>query len=124
MEVTTTAEATLFETPNARMWTYASPDVNGSALAVWRTEMDPGAAGPWHTVDTQQVLVGLEGEVTVAVDGEERTLAAGDALTLPAGTERQVSNRGERPAATLTCAQPGANATPRGKEPVPIPWAR
>jgi quercetin dioxygenase-like cupin family protein len=65
-------------TPNAEMRVYASPEVNGSPLAVWRTDMVPGAAGPMHTASEAQVLVVLEGAAQVSIDDVTVQLRAGD----------------------------------------------
>jgi quercetin dioxygenase-like cupin family protein len=112
-----------FATPNAVMRTHASPSLTGSALAVWRTEMEPGAAGPLHIASGEQVLVVLEGELTVAVHDDGRILAPGDSIVIPAGAERRVRNAGAVPAAFLACSTPAPTATVRGGEPQPIPWA-
>jgi quercetin dioxygenase-like cupin family protein len=112
-----------FETPNAVMRTYASPSLTGSELAVWRTEMQPGAAGPPHAASGEQVLVVLDGELTVAVRGRTAVLARGDSVAIPAGAERRLTNAGPRPVAFLACSTPAPTATVGGGEPQPIPWA-
>jgi quercetin dioxygenase-like cupin family protein len=114
---------TTFETPNAVMHTYASPALTGSPLAVWRTEMAPGAAGPLHSASTEQVLVVLEGELGVSVAGRAQALRPGEAIVLQAGAERRLHNAGAGSVAFLACAPPAATATVPGREPVPIPWA-
>ena len=110
------------ETPNAVMTTLASPTLNGATLAVWRVEMAPGAAGPLHAVDAEQVLVLLDGALTVHAGDETRRLCPGEAIVLPAGLDRQIV-ADDVPAAALVTSAPGATATVAGKEPVPIPWA-
>jgi quercetin dioxygenase-like cupin family protein len=111
------------ETPNAVMTTLASPTLNGSGLAVWRVEMEPGATGPEHAVDAEQVLAVTDGELTVLLDGAEHRLVPGDALPLPPGRVRRIVNEGPAAAAAMVSSFPGATATVPGKEPVPIPWA-
>ena len=113
----------LHETPNAAMTTLASPSLNGSCLAVWRLEMAPGARGPQHEVDREQVLVVTSGELAVTVAGTELRLGPGDALTLPSATERQVVNVGVAVASGVVSSLPGAQATVADGDPVPIPWA-
>jgi quercetin dioxygenase-like cupin family protein len=105
------------------MYTYASQELTGSELAMWRLEMAPGAAGPVHSVDTEQVLVMLEGEIELVLEGEVRVLASGASAVLPAGHERQLRNESQRPAAAMVAARAGARATAPGKENVAIPWA-
>jgi len=124
LSFTALADAQVFETPNAVMRTYASPSVGGAELAVWRTEMAPGASGPLHASDTEQVVIVLDGRLRLAVNGEDRVLGAGDAALLPAGAQRQLANPHREPLVTLTAAQPGAVATVGAGAPVPIPWAR
>ncbi len=111
----------VFETPNAVMRRYADED---AAVAVWRTEMAPGAAGPVHAIDTDQVLVVLQGRVDVVTDAGARELGPGDGVTLRAGVVRQVLNRGDAPVATLTASLPGAMARAQGRDAVPLPWGR
>lgn len=124
MKVITATEAPAFETPNAVMRTYASPSLTQSPVAVWRAEMAAGAAGPWHAVDTAQVVVVLEGEATIATGVGEQVVATGDAVVLAGGEERRIENRGAALLVTLTCAPPGATATARHKEPTALPWGR
>ncbi len=124
MTFTQLSEAPVFETTNALMRTYASPTVGDNALAVWRTEMAPGATGPLHATDVEQVVVVVEGRLLAVVDRTERVLAAGDAVVLPAGIQRRLSNAGGETVVTLTSALPGALATVGQAEPVPVPWAR
>lgn len=118
------ADARRIETPNALMRTYASPSAGGAGLAVWRTDMAPGASGPLHRVGTEQVVVVLEGRLGAEVDGAAHVLEAGDAIVLDAGCQRRLSNPGDAPVVTLAVSRPGATATVGDAEPVPIPWAR
>ena len=124
MSFTTLSDARTFETPNAVMRTYASPEVNGAAQAVWRTEMAPGAAGPVHATDAEQVIVVLAGRLRATVGGEERTLEVGDAVVLAANVTRQLGNPFDEPVATLSTTRPGAQATVGTGALVEIPWVR
>jgi quercetin dioxygenase-like cupin family protein len=124
MTVVPLARAVTFETPNASMRTYTSPSATGGALAVWRTEMAPGAAGPLHRVDTEQVVVVVDGVMTVELDGTRHTLHPGDSVVLPAGGARRVHNTGSTVLVSVTAAPPGATARVGEAEPVPVPWAR
>ena len=111
-------------TPAATMRTYASPSGPAPAsVSVWRTEMDPGAAGPLHAVSEDQVLVVLEGGMRVVVGGErEHALGPDDALLLAAGVERQLF-AGPAGAVTLWACRPGPTARVGDGAPVPVPWA-
>lgn len=119
------AEVRSTETPAATMRTYTSPTADvPSSLAVWRTEMAPGSSGPAHSVDTDHVVIVLEGVLVAEVDGARHEVGAGDALKLPAGSARRLGSGDGGPLVTLTAAQPGSTARVGDSEPVPVPWAR
>jgi len=90
---------------------------------MWRTDMAPGAAGPSHVVDREQVVVVLEGHLQVMVGADRHGLAPGDAVALPAGVVRQLANPHDTPVVTLTAAAPGGTARVGDADPVPVPWA-
>jgi quercetin dioxygenase-like cupin family protein len=75
-------------TPNALATTLASPGQGGSGLVVWRMDMAPGAAGPEHAYDTEQVLTVLDGQATVLIDEAPQPVGRGDTVVLPAGVRR------------------------------------
>jgi quercetin dioxygenase-like cupin family protein len=76
--------------PSGLITTLASPAQGGSGLAVWRMDITPGAAGPVHAYDTEQVWTVIAGRATVELDGGPVAVAAGDTLVIPAGTARQM----------------------------------
>jgi quercetin dioxygenase-like cupin family protein len=124
MSVTELSSASEIATPNATMRTYASPAHGGVDLAVWRTEMAPAARGPLHSVDTDQVLIVVEGELSLELDGTIHRLAAGDSALLPAGAVRRASNESARALITVTASAPCAHAQVGEGDPVPVPWTR
>lgn len=105
-------------TPAAEMHRYP-----GSAIAVWRTTSAPGTAGPVHRIDREQVLVVVEGTLSVAVDDAEVNAGPGDAVVLPAGAVRQLRNDGSVAVVTITSAIPGSTATMGVGDPVTVPWS-
>lgn len=111
------------ETPAARMHTYAGPTSEvPTDVAVWRTEMEAGAAGPLHTINTDHVVVVLRGSLTVEVAGERSTADAGDCVVLPADAPRRIV-AGADGVTTLSAALPGSAARVADGDPVPVPWA-
>lgn len=122
MRVVSLNDAAEFQTPNATMRTYASPAQSGSALAVWRTEMAPGASGPAHALSSEQTIVVLEGRLTLESEGQTTTLGAGDSATVAAGAVRQARNAGAVPVLTVSAAFPAATARAGDADPVPVPW--
>jgi len=109
------AEGRRTETPNATMTTLASPTLGPSAgLSLWRVEMEPGAVGPLHTFDREQLWTVLDGEVTITVEGASSDIAAGDTIVIPATTERQVHAR--TAARLIVCGSGDAIAAVPGEE--------
>jgi quercetin dioxygenase-like cupin family protein len=124
MTTTRLQEARSIETPAATMRTYASPTTPvGADVAVWRTEMAAGTAGPLHVIDADQVVVVLEGDLSAEIDGRSCSVAAGDSVVLPARSQRRLT-AGTTGLVTLTASTPGARARVGDAEPVPLPWAR
>ncbi|GAA0404688.1 hypothetical protein GCM10009530_66000 [Microbispora corallina] len=91
MSVIRSAEARRHETPNAVMTTFASPSLGGSGQSLWRVEMAPGAAGPLHAFDAEQVWTVLAGAASVELGEETFAVAPGDTLVLPPHVLRRVT---------------------------------
>ena len=119
---TTLEEAPLFETQNAKMRSYATPSLNGSGLAVWRTEMDGGTAGPLHRADGEQILVVVAGRARVESGEVARDLGPGDAAIIPANAQRMISNPFTEQAILIVAGEPNATAQTLTASHVPIPW--
>ncbi len=81
--------ARITATPNATMTTLASPTVNESKTSLWIVEMQSGAAGPLHTMSSDQVWHLLTGTVSCEIAGEIITMEAGDTLRISGGVNRQ-----------------------------------
>ena len=107
-------------TPNATMTTHASPTQGGAGLAVWTVEMAPGAVGPLHSFDAEQVWTVLDGSAGVELADERHELTAGDTVVMPAGALRRVhAGEGFR---AVVAAPAGARATAGDADPVLPPW--
>lgn len=113
------------ETPNAVMQTYASRRLTDTDIAVWSVEMAAGAAGPLHSIDVEQVVVILDGELEAVIEGHPVTVGHGGAIVLPAGAERRLLNRAEAPVIALVASRSGARASTggHGDAGVALPWA-
>ncbi|HET9632711.1 MAG TPA: cupin domain-containing protein [Terrabacter sp.] len=110
-------------TAAATMRTLVSPSTSPAMeVAVWRTELPAGAAGPRHTIDGDQLVVVVSGTVAVDVDDTAYEVGAGDAFLLPGGSPRVLAAAGGEPATTITVGRPGARAAVGDGEPVPVPW--
>ncbi|WP_336158117.1 cupin domain-containing protein [Amycolatopsis sp. VC5-11] len=92
------------ETPNAVMTTLASPTQGGSQQAVWRVEMVPGAVGPVHAFDTEQVWTILGGAAEITVGGVVEAVKEGETVVLPADAERRVRADARSGMVAIACA--------------------
>lgn len=92
------------ETPNAVMTTLASPTQGGSQQAVWRVEMAPGAVGPVHAFDTEQVWTVLGGGAEIALNGVVEVVKEGETVVMPADAERQVRADAGNGMVAIVCA--------------------
>lgn len=98
------------ETPNAVMTTLASPTQGGAGLALWRVEMAPGATGPEHLFDVEQIWTVLDGAAVAVVDGAPQPLAPGDTLILRGGQVRRIQADPETGFTAVVASAPGARA--------------
>lgn len=91
MTVISSADRRTTTTPHATMTTCCSPSQGAAAMALWVTAMAPGAAGPWHRLDGEQVLTVLSGAVVLEHAGVATRLGPGDAAVIPADDERRLT---------------------------------
>lgn len=103
------------ETPTGVMSTLASPTLASTAgLSLWEVAMTPGASGPVHVIDSEQIWTVLEGELTVAIAGQSEVLESGDTVVIPEGMERQVTARTD--VRLLVCGHGNADARVPGEQ--------
>ncbi|MEV4317293.1 cupin domain-containing protein [Actinocrispum sp. NPDC049592] len=111
------------ETPNAALASLATPSLGSTEICTWRITMQPGAQGPVHAIDREQVWLPLTGELAFTVDGETMSVPAGQAAILPAGEVRQVAVVAG-PVQAVVCMAVGGHATvPGSADRHPLPWA-
>jgi quercetin dioxygenase-like cupin family protein len=122
MPVIRDTDARRTTTPNATMTTFASPTQGSTSLAVWRVDMAPGAVGPEHSFDVEQVWTVLDGRAEIELDGARHVVAPGDTVAMPALAPRRVHADAERGFTAVVAAPAGARASVPGGEPVLPPW--
>lgn len=110
MPVIRRAESRRTETPSGVATTLASPTQGGTTQALWRVDMHPGAAGPQHTFDTDQVWTVLNGGAVIELDGATLTVEPGDTIIMPATAPRQVIADQSAGFAAIVTAPAGARA--------------
>lgn len=110
MSVIRHADARRSETPNGVMTTFASPTQGGTGHAVWRVDVRPGAEGPLHYFDCEQVWTFLEGGATVELGGETVVVTPGDTVIMPPDATRRVVADPSAGYAAIVAAPAGARA--------------
>ncbi|MEU2791715.1 cupin domain-containing protein [Streptomyces sp. NPDC007100] len=103
------------------MTTLASPTLGGAGHAVWRVDMQPGARGPLHTFDAEQVWTVVGGRATVELDDEQLLVEPGDTLVMPAAVPRRISADAQEGFAAIVAATPGASASVPGSADKTVP---
>jgi quercetin dioxygenase-like cupin family protein len=69
--------------------------IGGEQVLVCRVEYEPGFGVSLHSHEhTEQVMVVLDGDMTLTVAGETRTLGAGDVAVINRGVEHEVRSDG------------------------------
>jgi quercetin dioxygenase-like cupin family protein len=119
------AESRRTETPNHVMTTLASPTQGGAERPLWRVDIAPGASGPEHIFDVEQVWTVLSGGATFVLAGESTELKAGDTVVMPAAAIRQVHADPVAGLSAIVTARAGARATRVGESESQVPpWVR
>ncbi|WP_084958757.1 cupin domain-containing protein [Thermoactinospora rubra] len=115
------SEARRSETPAGVMTTLASPTQGGAERAIWRVEGKPGAAGPLHSVDVEQLWAFLDGEAVVELGEESYAVGSGDTVVMPGGVLRRLT-AGQAGFTAVVTAAAGARASAGGKDFGVPPW--
>ena len=123
MPVVRSAEGTSFETHGSRFTAFVSPSRGSSELCGWRLDVPAGLEGAAHRPSREEVLLVLEGSLSVTVDGAASTAGAGDVVLVPAGAELRVDG-GPRGAVAWVTTTPGLEATLPDGSRIQPPWAR
>jgi quercetin dioxygenase-like cupin family protein len=105
MTIVRAADVKMLETPGKNhTGGIATPKQNAEDVLVLRQQQEPGGSNPMHRHDREEVMIQLDGIVSVTVGDEEVQLSAGDALIVPAHTLHQIANRRDAGAEWLLVA--------------------
>ena len=75
MHVIRESESRTIRTPNAVMTALAAPSQGSGELSSWRVRMEPGAEGPVHSIDHEQVWMPLAGSFVITVYDDHLTVS-------------------------------------------------
>ncbi|MER6274250.1 cupin domain-containing protein [Streptomyces sp900105755] len=123
MPVVRSAEATTHEIHGARFVSYATPRTGSKELCAWRGEIPAGTRAPAHTVNREEILHLLVGELLVAVDGRTDRVRAGDTVIVNPGATLAVENPTDHTALTWVTTSVGLEAELADGSRIVPPWA-
>ncbi len=100
----------------------AAPSRGAKETNVWRLRLPPHEPGLPHSVDREEIFVGLSGRALAKLEQEEHELGPGDALIVPRGVPFSLTGLGPDPFEAMVVAPVGFHALlPNGERFAP-PW--
>jgi quercetin dioxygenase-like cupin family protein len=70
----------------------ASPSRGARETSVWRVALAPGTPANAHSLDHEEVIVGLSGQAVARIDDDEYAVGAGDTMIVPSGAAFSLAN--------------------------------
>jgi quercetin dioxygenase-like cupin family protein len=122
MPVIRSADATVHQVHGSTFSSFVAPSRGSAQLCAWRLTVPAGLHGVAHRPTREEVLLLLEGELTVTLDGIATVLAAGDVILVPANSEVRV-DAGTAGAAAWVTTTPGLEAVMTDGSRIAPPWA-
>ncbi|WP_262058331.1 cupin domain-containing protein [Streptomyces sp. STR69] len=123
MPVIRAAEAVTHEIHGARFVSYAHPRTGSKELCAWRGEIPAGTKAPLHTVNHEEILHILEGELVITLDGRTERVGAGDTLIINPGATFGAENPTDRTTITWVTTPIGLEAELADGTRIVAPWA-
>ncbi|MDV9176648.1 cupin domain-containing protein [Streptomyces sp. W16] len=123
MPVIRSTEAVTHEVHGARFVSYARPGTGSKELCAWRGEIPAHSEAPLHTVNREEILHILEGELVITLDGRIERVTAGDTLIINPGVTFGAENPTDRPVITWVTTSIGLEAELADGTHIVPPWA-
>ena len=122
MPIIKSPDAPVFDAPYLSVTGLAAPSRGSRETCVWRLELAPGAPGTVHSVDREEIFVGLAGRASAAIGGETIDVGPGDALIVPAGERFALANPGGEPFVAVAVLPVGGKASLSAGDAFSPPW--
>ncbi|MFC9909141.1 cupin domain-containing protein [Streptomyces sp. NPDC059862] len=123
MPVIRPSDTVTHEIHGARFISYAAPRTGSRELCAWRGEVPPGTRAPAHTVNREEILHLLTGELLITLDDESTRITVGDTVIINPGATLTVENPTDRPATTWVTTSIGLEAELADGTRIVPPWA-
>ena len=122
MPVIRSADATVHQVHGSTFSSFVAPSRGSAQLCAWQLSVPAGLRGVAHRPSREEVLLLLEGEVTVTLDETATVLAPGDVVLIPANSELRLDG-GTAGATAWVTTTPGLEAVMADGSRVTPPWA-
>ncbi|SNX57344.1 quercetin dioxygenase-like cupin family protein [Streptomyces sp. TLI_55] len=123
MPVVHPSEAVTHEIHGARFVSFATPLSGSKELCAWRGEIPAGTKAPAHTVNREEILHLLAGELLITLDGDTHRVTAGDTVIVNPGATLSVENPTDDTAVTWVTTSIGLSATMADGTVITPPWS-
>ncbi|AZP16706.1 cupin domain-containing protein [Streptomyces aquilus] len=123
MPVIHPSEAVTHEIHGARFVSFATPLSGSKELCAWRGEIPAGTKAPAHTVNREEILHLLAGELLITLDGDTHRVTAGDTVIVNPGATLSVENPTDGTAVTWVTTSIGLSAELADGTVITPPWA-
>jgi quercetin dioxygenase-like cupin family protein len=115
-------DATVHQVHGSTFSSFVAPSRGSAQLCAWQLTVPAGLRGVVHRPTREEVLLLLEGELTVILDGIAAVLAAGDVVLVPADSELRLDG-GTAGATAWVTTTPGLEAVMADGSRIVPPWA-
>jgi quercetin dioxygenase-like cupin family protein len=122
VSVIRSADATVHQAHGSTFSSFVAPSRGSAQLCAWQLTVPAGLHGVAHRPTREEVLLLLEGELTVTLDGIAAVLAAGDVVLVPADSELRLDT-GTAGATAWVTTTPGLEAVMADGSRIVPPWA-
>ena len=122
MPVIRSADAAVHQVHGSTFSSFVAPSRGSAQLCAWQLTVPAGLRGVVHRPTREEVLLLLEGELTVILDGIAAVLAAGDVVLVPADSELRLDG-GTAGATAWVTTTPGLEAVMADGSRIVPPWA-
>jgi quercetin dioxygenase-like cupin family protein len=116
------AEIAVHQVHGSTFSSFVAPSRGSTQLCAWQLRVPAGLTGAAHRPTREEVLLVLDGDLTITLDGMAADLVAGDVVLVPAGSELRVDG-GTSDATAWVTTTPGLEAVMADGSRIAPPWA-
>ena len=122
MPVIHPAEIAVHQVHGSTFSSFVAPSRGSTQLCAWQLRVPAGLTGAAHRPTREEVLLVLDGDLTITLDGTATELVAGDVVLVPPGSELRIDG-GTSAATAWVTTTPGLEAVMADGSRIAPPWA-